>query len=212
MDRVDLTEYRTTNNAIQKLHFHHRPSSLRGCSSGELVPSLLTQQNLRAFNNETISYEKDSETASMATSADAMFPVLLRRKGIYFEYRNVCPPDDLDMVRNDLQQERINKQDNQPIQYFFQQLIYTYNEEAYKSPFNKLVFNPPSRKASDQYYAHMDIQWTRLNDKFDTKGLSKPKPDYFESLSLDQYTEEVVAMTGNIWPPYQIKLRYRWLG
>jgi hypothetical protein len=96
----------------------------------KLVPPLLTQQNLRALDDETISRTNDSEIASsdsMPSSTDPMFPTLLKQKGVYFNIRDASPPEDWKAVFMDLQKKR-NEPDKQQIQELFQPLGYIYNE------------------------------------------------------------------------------------
>jgi hypothetical protein len=162
----------------------------------ELVP--LTQQNLQAFDGKAISNKGNSEIASfesIPSSVDPMFPTLLQQRGVYFKYPDVCPPNDLDAIRKVLQKKRLER-DIQQTQAFFQRLKWTYNEEVYKSHFLNFIFNPPTRTGSDKYSAQMDIEWTRIKDFDINNELPNPKPDYFESFSIEQYSRNARRALG----------------
>jgi hypothetical protein len=171
-----------------------RSGQFCGSPPKQLVQLPLTQQNLRAFDKsdgQTASSESKSVSSqSMPSSTDPVFPLLLFDNGVCFDNRHVLPPHDKNEILKHLQQER-RTLDNLQSQDFLRRLQSSINEETYKVHFVHCLFQFSSRKLSNDYSMHMDLEWSKVaGTSVAMQNLSNPKPDYFETFSLYAYPPE----------------------
>lgn len=177
---------------------------LRGSLPKESAQLPLTYQNLGEFKKETesSSVEKTTtSTESTASSADPMLPSYLRRKGVYCEKIDLRHPKNLNKLLGALNKKRIEK-DSQQFEDFDRRVFLSYNEEGFKVHFISIILNPPSRKVSNNYSMHMDIEWALIRPNFDIdKELTNLKPDYFEAFHIDLYPIKVQEDLGHFVKP-----------
>ena len=197
----------------QRLNAGHslkRPASgaVDATSPTQAKRTKLTSKNLRLHTAAETPSEMTKRTrsgprsgTSRTTTAHAQFGQQLSENGIVYKQSRVKQPEDLEAIKFELEKTRASGSPSSEDWHLYQRRFDdATNEDSMRHfAWSKLAKEPGL--GGKHYIPVIHQEWTEIETTQINRNLSNPKPDHFESLSIDCYPQSArEALKGHLQP------------